>query len=545
MGTATSTTTTTTEPPGSFDDLVGSVKRRLAGLLEQHTHLFTTDAEGLYDRFLAALPEARQQQYRCGTCREFVTRHGGLVVIDESGRAVPALWGEPEDGAFVDELAAGIRAMAGVVAKARVTGVFLSGHEILGKPEAGGWQHFAADLSGRTAPIHRGLLTAGQAMAAKREEHDMLERGLEEFPLDVVRQACSLLSKGALFRSEKHIGVAKWLLELHTARKAHRKQWARDGLTWRAVASAPAGFCHVRSGMIGTLLEDVAAGLPLAEIKRRFDEKMHPLQYMRPSAAPSAGQIAEAEKIVAELKAAGALRRRFARVEEVEALWRPAATNDDAKPAGVFGHLLPKAERRAAIELPTVTLTWEKLARTVLPEAVKLEFFAPTTHTSYVALVTAADPDAPPIIKWDRPERRNPVTWYVYVNGSPAADWDLEPGRWHEVTAVTHAPSMWYGAPLLNEGRGVVLILRGCRDLKKVRDPAAGGGAFFPEHLRSELHGIRRTMEAYAQSAVIEGAAEATACGLVLREGASFGGAKLRVTDRAGQVATYVLDRWD
>lgn len=104
MGTATSTTT---KPPGSFDDLAGSVKRRLAGLLEQHTHLFTTDAEGLYDRFLAALPEARQQQYRCGTCREFVTRHGGLVVIDEEGRAVPALWGEPEDGAFEDELERG------------------------------------------------------------------------------------------------------------------------------------------------------------------------------------------------------------------------------------------------------------------------------------------------------------------------------------------------------------------------------------------------------------------------------------------------------
>lgn len=541
MGIATSTTTAA----GSFDDLVGLVQRRLAGLLEQHTHLFTTDAEGLYDRFLAALPEARQQQYRCSACRGFVDRYGGLVVIDTEGRAVPALWGEHEDGAFVDELAKGIRALADVVAKARVDGVFLSGHEILGKPEAGGWRHFAADLSRHEATRHRGRLTAGQAMAAKREEHAMLERGLEEFPLDVVRQAHVLLSRGALYRSEKHIGVAKWLLELHTARKAARKERARDGVTWRAVASAPAGFCHVRSGMIGTLLEDVAAGLPHAEIKRRFDEKMHPLQYMRPTAAPSAGQIAEAEKIVAELQAAGALRRRFARVEEVDALWRPAAPYADAKPSGVFGHLLPKAQGRAPIELPTVTMTWEKLARTVLPEAVKLELFAPTANASYGALVTAADAEAPPIIKWDRPERRNPVTWYVYMNGSPAMDWGLEPGRWHELTAVSYRPSMWYGAPLLNEGRGVVLIIRGCRDLKKVRDPKEAGGAFFPEHLKGDFHGIRRTMEAFAKSAVIEGAAEATACGLVLQEGVSWNEAKLRATDRAGQVVTYALDRWD
>ena len=277
-------------------------------------------------------------------------------------------------------------------------------------------------------------------------------------------------------------------------------------------------------------------------IKRRFDEKMHPLQYMRPSAAPSAGQIAEAEQRVAALQAAGALRRRFARVEEVDALWRPAAP---AEPAGVFGHLRAKPERRAAIELPTVTFTWEKLARTVLPEAVKLEFFVPTSNASYGALVTAADPEAPPIIKWDRAERRNPVTWYVYVNGSPATEWDLEPGRWHELTAVTHRPSMWYGAPPLNEGRGAVLLIRGCRDLKKVHDAAQGGGGFFPEHLRSDFHGIRRTMEAFAKSAVIEGAAEATACGLILHEGGSWSETKLRATDRAGQVATYVLDRWD
>lgn len=165
MGTATSTSTTA---PGRFDDLVDLVRTRLGGLLERHTHLFAPDAEGLYDRFLAALPEHRRQQYRCGTCRAFVTRYGGLVVIDDEGRAQPALWGEPEDGAFVDELAAGIRAMAAAVAKARIRGVFLTAHEILGTPEAGGWRHFSADLSQHAGSLHRGLLTAGPAWCSTR-----------------------------------------------------------------------------------------------------------------------------------------------------------------------------------------------------------------------------------------------------------------------------------------------------------------------------------------------------------------------------------------
>lgn len=542
---------TTTTSPRSFEELIVHAQQRLAARLEQHTHLFTTDVEDLYDRFLDALPEERRQQYRCSACRTFVTRCGGLVVIDAQGVATSALWGEPKDGAFVDELAAGVRAMAAAVAKARVRGVFLTKHAVLGKPEAGGWQHFFVDLAGRRGVLHEGRLTAGQGMAAKREEREMLERGLAEFPLEVVRQAHTLLSTGALYRSEKCIGVAKWLLELHEARHARSNEREREAVTWRAVAGAPAGFCHVRSGMIGTLLEDIVAGLPLADIKARFDAKMHPLQYMRPTAAPSAGQIAEAEKLVAELGIASALRRRFARVQEVDAVWRPAAASAEpaepaeGKPAGVFAHLRPKAKAGPAVEMPTVTMTWDKLARTVLPTAVRLECFAPTGHASYGALVTAADADALPIIKWDRPERRNPVSWYVYVNGSPASDWDLEAGQWHEVTAVTLRPSMWYGAPLLNEGRGLVLVLRGCRDMKKVRDPKETGGAFFPEQLKSELHGVRKTLEAFAKAAVIEGAEEASACGLVLQEGGAWKDVKVRATDRAGQVVTYVLDRWD
>ena len=84
--------------------------------------------------------------------------------------------------------------------------------------------------------------------------------------------------------------VTRRLLALHEARASKRGP-AADNLTWLAVATAPAGFCHVRSSMIGTLLEDVAAGMPFDAIKQRFDAKMHPLQYQRPTAMPSVPSI--------------------------------------------------------------------------------------------------------------------------------------------------------------------------------------------------------------------------------------------------------------
>lgn len=54
--------------------------------------------------------------------------------------------------------------------------------------------------------------------------------------------------------------------------------------------------------MIGTLLDDIASGMSFDSVSRRFAEKMHPLQYQRPQAAPSAGNIAQAEKIVEKLE---------------------------------------------------------------------------------------------------------------------------------------------------------------------------------------------------------------------------------------------------
>jgi hypothetical protein len=518
------------ENTDEFGPVPGLIKQRLDARVGAGP-MYTTDADGLFEVFLAALPPERRQHYTCSACRRFVSRYGGLAAIDEHGHHESALWNGHEP-TLDATLAPAIQAMADAVRRATVTGVFVTSAAVLGTPQAGGWRHFAVEVS----QVHHGVQTAGQVMASKREDFRMLERSLAEFPLELVRQALALLSSGNLYRSEKCLGVAKWLLELHQARQVANDQH-RANLTWVAVASAPAGFCHVRSGMIGTLLEDIQAELPFATIKARFDAKMDPTQYMRPSAPPSAGNIAQAEKLVAELDSAGALARRFAQIDEIDALWRPAPPKQEPEPAGVFGHLLPTAAPKPG--QPDVTMTWDKLSRTVLPDAARIEYYVTTELAFYAAIVTAVNPDAPPILQWDRPDRRNPASWYVYTKGSPPGHWNLEGGRWHPVTAVTYRPSMWYGTALPNQGRAVVFVLEGCRDTTH-----KSGGGFFPESLRSEYHGIRRTMEAYAQAATIAGRDEASACGISLQEGVKWD-CRFRVTSKAGLVATYRLDRWD
>lgn len=443
--------------------------------------LFTTDAD-LWPLFLDSIPPEKRQEYTCGACQMFVERFGGLATLEEDGKAPRSVfWRDVEPRTLTFDRACA--ALAAAVSRASVTGVFLSKAETWGKPETGPWQHFA--VTPPASILHRHLvLTPGQVMAERREDFDILSRALERYPLKLVRNAYQLLSRGDhLYRAEKVLGVAEWLLALQERLKGVKDK-RRERIVWRAVATAPPGFAHVGSTMIGTLLEDLAEGLSFDQVSRRFAEKMHPLQYQRPTAAPSATQIAQAEKAVAALQAAGALERRFARLDDVE----------EGRIEGI-------------------------------------------------ALTTAVHPEAPPILQWDREDRRNPVSWYVYHGGGTAQDWNLSPASWVRVEAICLLPPMWgQEHPHEHHGSGAILLLQGARDMRWHEN--GGGMGFFPEQLRTELHPFRKTLEAYAKQATVAGGGQPMAAGIDLRKGGEWHGVQVRVTSRQGR-ALYVLDRWD
>lgn len=497
---------------------------------------FTTDAADLFLAFLAALPDHERQHHTCHACRRFVEQYGGLVTIDGDGRTLPVMWPPDAPGFYGPALEAAAR----IVRKAKVTGAFLSRLPVWGQPVTGKWHHMA--VTPPPALVSR-LPRPSEAMAEKREEYGMLQRGLADFTPKTIKQALAILKADVLYRSEKVLGVAKWLHDLHTRRTAAKGKQAKDNLVWLAVATAPAGFCHVRTTMIGTLLEDIASGMALETVKRRFAEKMAPLQYQRPQAAPTAGNIAKAEKLFAEMGLAPALRRRYARLEEVlpHAIWAPVPAKKTEPEGGVFGHLKPKdANPAVAPMVPETTMTWVKFRDTVLPEAERIEFYVPRASTSYLGLLTAADPEAPPIIQWDRPEKRNPVSWYLYAYGSRPQTWNLTAGEWANVTALVPLPSQWdperdysHFAP------GIVVLLKGCQDTS-----GQASVGLFPEILRGDLREVRATIEAYSRGAKAEGAEDADACGLDLRKGQRWN-QKFRVTSKDGTQMVVTLDRWD
>lgn len=499
--------------------------------------LFCTDAEGLYDIYLSSIPSRFRQHHTCSACRRFIETYGGLVYIRQNnnatgvlGEQVPAMW-LPE--VMPDFYRPAFKAMHDRVMRAKVTSPFLTKERTWGLPSNDGWAHMA--VMALPHQVYEGIaLTAGQAMAAARENVKTVSIALGEFTPAMLDQALRLLESERLVRSEKFIGPARWLRSLHDLPKGPRGH----NLLWAAVAAAPDGYCHPRASVIGPLLEDIAAGKSFEDIRGSFNAKLHPLDYQRPQAAPAAGNIKAAEALVDKLGIARALERRFARLDELETIWKPRTPAPPAPGArGVFGHLLPAADA-PPVELPAIPITWDKFSRVVLPNADKIEvrlgYRAPL-----IAFTTAQNPDAPLIFKWD-----SPVAWYLYGHrpgaepGSEPSAWGVAANSWLRVTAVVPLPTMWGDRPSPHLEEGVVLVIANCVDRT-----VGQGNALFPETLRGDLHGVRATIEAYSKSAVLGGRESASACGFDIRKGSQWTAA-VRVFASSGW-AEYTIDRWD
>lgn len=540
MSTTTASTTNPDYDGDEFDRLVETAQKHFADNAVAHGNLvFRTTADGgkLYQVYLDAFSDATQRQiHSCHCCKRFFEQYGDLAFVDSEGHLIPAVWPEA-----VGLYAAPMQAVRNVLNLGKVTGVFLDKSDVWQSDNASApeWTHFRVVSAPMVSPFRDRVKTAGQAMASKRENYKDLQFALQEFNPGVVDVAIQVLQSEALYRSEKILGQAEFLKRLYDLRATPGIK--SSNLMWVEVAKAPEGFCHPRSGVIGSLLEDLLAGKTFDQVKRAFDAKMHPAKYQRPTALPSAGTVKQAEEIVAKMGIASSLKRRQARMDEVVVFWKPPVAAQ-AKPEGdsVFGHLKTKQSEPdvAQLNLPSQTVTWSKFQRTVLPNAKKIQLRVPNGNAPFVGITAPVDMAAPPIIQWDLDDKRNPYAWYLYVNGSAAHQWNLRAGTLVDVWGIGEQPSQWGddGRKFAHQGESVIFYLEGARGER------LASLCLFPVILKSELHQVRSVIEAHSNSGQLE-KVDTPACGLRLQTGQNFG-FRFVVTSAMG-TAEYLIDRFD
>jgi hypothetical protein len=507
-----------------------------------------TSAAGLFDIFMANLPTGDRQYHRCRCCEQFFKNYAGLAILEGSGSLTPLIT-MVSMAAVPAKYKTGISLIHKVVADSKVTGPFYPETKMLGNARTGKWTHFYLTMPTKTR--YQGLVkSAYQAEAEKIEDFKNVSRALQEFSLEVLTDVVLVLNSADAFRGQQIVTTAEWWKFLKTAVTAKKKVSEREKVIWHAVINAPAGFLHPRSGMLGTIIEDLEKGLDYKTVAKKFSKKMDPSKYQHSTSAPSAQTVKRAEEIVSKMNAEGALRRRFALVHEVPLEWSPRPrkpkTTLSVPASSVFSKVKTKDQpKTVSYVMPPESqilkggnMTWEKFQQKVLPSAEKICFF--TSGVQYGCIVAPVKIGTTAILQWDLPEKRNQYSWYTYPKQSSAGDWSLGASRWVDVTGITLKPNMWNNntsGQATHHGRSVFFLLRGCKDA------GSPGLCLFPEILKSEFHEVRSVIEGFNKTTRMESIFGEHAAGAMLSETHNWY-ARVRVWAN-GAVTEYTLDRWE
>ncbi len=519
--------------PDEFDIFAEEVRARAGANSTRHWFRSSLPKEKLWQAYLSGFedPEIRQQ-HNCQRCKSFITRYGGLVFTD--GRQLfPVMWPESTATTLYAKPLKNILSLFSPY-NYHIAWPFHTKHTVLGTQEdPEGWTHFwtASSVFARSDEPKKKSATLA-------EDKRILEGTLiwathRKTELNV---ALELLKTGDSFESrDKHVAMLQWLMETHEARdRAGRRGTPaehRRNHIWHTVSNAPVGFCHIQNSVVGMLVDDLHSGHSLESARRRFNAAMNPLQYQRPQAAPSEGNIRAAEALFQKLGLAKSLERRMATLADIqEFVWKPAIR--EPKEAGIFAHLSKESKK---MELPSDSyinnVSWVVFERDVLPQAksirVKLGYMMPL-----FGLTAGVHPDAPPLFQWDSPEHRNDVAWYTYVSGSSPSQWGLVPGEWVDVVGVIRRPDLWNGRKGEKDATRLFLV--------NAKDSHNRSLAIFPECLRSELREVRATIEAHSGSRKLQ-EVENPACAIGVPNSIKV------VIEVAGDVLRryYRIDRWE
>ena len=508
-------------------------------------------------------PIELQQEFNCQTCSKFMKNYGDLALVDEeTGALLPLFW-NPSDN--VDPFIEPVGAVAKLLASGKVTQVFKLTQQKFhaGIKECGGWTHMSFEFPPtRVQPED----IPGLSTASSTELASMLARVLTDYDLDTVRRTSQLLLEDKLPYADGHKASIRWLLDLKEKKSDKLEaanEVAKHNLTHHIAASSFLGCLkQLRSGAVGVLLSGVKENKPFQEIERSWNGMAQPLAYMRPSAAPSAGNIAVAERLFNSLGLTKEdMRREYLTengIPDNVYIFRDRQCSASTPPKkGIFGHIVPKKAPKKSPEIPhkrdtdvpPTSMSFSTFARKVLPNAQKIEYRLPNSIGVYYFITGL--PDSKPLMQWH--DDTNRVSWYTHATAVNVATHGLYL-EWTPVPYIIPFPHLWDGIPATTafplaedvafafkyyHSKHGFRYLIGLEGIKEPGDPEL---SLFPTIMKSEFHGVRSTIERYSKMGRIEKPREAAMVGgIEISRSSRKGNHVFRVTDDKGQQGTYEI----
>lgn len=243
--------------------------------------------------------------------------------------------------------------------------------------------------------------TIASKLSEKRSTHDVFQRALDEVSQEAVEIVQELIAQNSLYRGQQYSAMINQFLEVQ---REYAEAGDRTMFAWLRMLDLPDSITRIRSSAIGTLICDIAEGTELEDAVRKFEAKVAPENYKRPTALITKGMIDKAEKKIAELGLTSALPRRHARTEDVK-ITNVLFADRSAKQVmegSVFDDLKSEIPEKGPKLDKVEEVSVEKFLTDILPKAEGLELMVDNKHAgNFVSLIAPQYEDAPKMFQWD------------------------------------------------------------------------------------------------------------------------------------------------
>ncbi len=344
-------------------------------------------------------------EHDCSCCRHFIYDVGRVVALHDGKKQT--IW----DVVLEDELQYQKTAdlMAELIRTAPLAGVFATLNETSGTKQSRAviddklcnFPHFYAKHKREYVFRKDALATE---CATLNNQAEMLEKSLVQINPNALTEVLELISSNSLYRGSEHQALVASFQKLQ---KAYLESGLDAGtFAWMHFRKAGPAVCSIKNAVIGTLLVDLASGSGLEEAVKRFETKVAPTNYKRPTALVTPRMIEDAKAKLIELGLYDSLARRYANLSDIsinDVLYADRGVQPLLKDGDVFDQLKTKATTVSPKTFDRVdTVSLETFLADVLPLASTIEVFLENKQEkNLVSLVTAAHPDTAALFKWD------------------------------------------------------------------------------------------------------------------------------------------------
>jgi len=385
------------------------VRSNLDAMLADTSEIYRMDVEGqaLWETYLEAFPEGTNPIFRertehdCSCCKHFIRNMGQLVTIRD-GRIV-TIWDGVEDfgeeiypyNIVAAELNKYVRAQ-------RIRNIYRTRDGKYGAEEttdnlnkAIKWNHFHGEVPRKF--VNR---DAGPLLSRMESNYQVFSRGLRELAPVAITDVLDLIKAKALYRGQEHVESIKAFQSLQRKFTKLNSNESRDVFIWENIKAKGSTF---RNSVIGTLIVDLSAGVDLETAVGKFEAKVAPENYKRPTALITPKMIEGAVSKLKDLGLEDAVKRRYATMSDMS-VQNVLFVDNEASAQMKDG--LTELLMSSATVAPRNTdnaqpISVEDFMRDVVPNTTAMELVLQNNQLSnFVSLTAPQEEDTGNLFKW-------------------------------------------------------------------------------------------------------------------------------------------------